>query len=269
MGNSNNRAEKGMQEDAFGAWMIRRNTDADTLGTRLSTVRRVEAAYGDLDAAYAAQGMDMIMADLTYSKVDQRNHEPNPSKPTISGDIYNGLASARTHLASYRQFLEARATLAEVAETVRVVETAAVTPDPAATATADPPEAILSMERDLSAALRQSITQLEWGLSVIDGGREHTVTSGRIDILAEDGPGHPVVPELKAVTAPRDAVAQVLSYMGDMAAETGKPVRGYLIAPDFDPRAVSAARMVPNLRLVGYRFNFMFSPVTTGTGSID
>ncbi len=256
-----------MREDGYLAWMTDRGFEGATRGTSLSTLRRVEVAYGALDDAFASDGLEGILADLAYSKSDERGNEPNPSKIPISGNLYKALASLRTHVNSYRRFLETRDAVAEV---VRVVETAAAAPGAAATAlAADPPEAVLSMERDLNAALRQGIAQLEPGLSVADGGRERSVRSGRIDILAEDGTGQPVVLELKAVTAPRDAVAQVLSYMGDIAAETGRPVRGYLIAPDFDPRAVSAARMVPNLRLVRYRFNFLFSPVATGSPGTD
>jgi len=58
----------------------------------------------------------------------------------------------------------------------------------------------------------------------------------------------------------RDAVAQILAYMGDLM-EDGTPVSGLLVAPDFDPRAVSAARAVPGLRLVRYGFSFSFQPV--------
>lgn len=250
-----------MREEAYLAWMIDRGAEPATRGTSVSTLRRIEGAYGSLEEAFAEDGLEGIQSELAYSKADERNNEPNPSRLTIDGNIYNGLASCRAHVNSYRRFLEAKDSLADVA---RVVETAGSAPSPIATAlSADPPEAILSMERDLNAALRQSIVQLEPGLAVTDGGKERSVASGRIDILAEDATGLPVVLELKAVTAPRDAVAQVLSYMGDIATETGKPVRGVLIAPDFDPRAVSAARMVPNLRLVRYRFNFVFSDVST------
>ena len=119
-----------------------------------------------------------------------------------------------------------------------------------------------SMERDLQSALRADIGQLETGLRIIDGGVERTVASGRIDILAEDHKQVPVVVELKAVKAPRDAIAQLLAYMGDIAAETArKDVRGILVAPEFDPRAVSAAGMVPSLSLVNYCFRFSFEQV--------
>jgi RecB family endonuclease NucS len=131
---------------------------------------------------------------------------------------------------------------------------------------AEPTEAVLSLERDLNAALRQNISQLEPGLTIIDGGKERTVASGRIDILAEDQQGRKVVIELKAVRASRDAVAQVLAYMGDIYADSEHNVRGLLIAPDFDPRAISAARMVPQLVLRRFSFQFSFETVLTSHG---
>ena len=254
-----------MREEAYTAWMIGRGLETPTQSTSMSALRRIETAYGSLDEAFAEDGLEGILSDLAYSKSDERSNEPGPDKLKLGGNLYNSLSSLRTHINYYRRFIESLETLAVVA---RVVETAAETPvlaTPLPTlpfAAADPPEAVLSMERDLNAALRQSIGQLESGLAVTDGGKERSVASGRIDILAEDSEGKPVVIELKAVTAPRDSVAQVLSYMGDIAAEANKPVRGFLVAPDFDPRAISAARMVPNLRLVRYRFNFSFTDVS-------
>jgi RecB family endonuclease NucS len=65
--------------------------------------------------------------------------------------------------------------------------------------------------------------------------------------------------ELKAGRADQRAVAQVLSYMGDVAAEEQSGiVRGVLVAADFDRKAKSAARMVPNLILRKYSVRFLF-----------
>jgi RecB family endonuclease NucS len=114
------------------------------------------------------------------------------------------------------------------------------------------------LERDLQLALRANIEQLEKGLKVGDGGKEQPVESGRIDITAEDRNGSTVVIELKAGTADREAVAQTLSYMGDLG-QTKKSVRGILIAGDFTPRARAAARAVPNLSLKTYAFKFSFA----------
>lgn len=117
------------------------------------------------------------------------------------------------------------------------------------------------LERDLQMALRRSIEQLETGLTIIDGDREQTVASGRIDITARDREGVVVVIELKVGAADRDAIGQLLAYMGDLM-DDGASVRGILVAREFAPRAVSAARAVPNLRLVRYGFQFTFEAVT-------
>jgi hypothetical protein len=121
-------------------------------------------------------------------------------------------------------------------------------------------DAIISLERDLQAALRRNIDQLETGLTIIDGGKERTVPSGRIDITARDASGATVVVELKAQDADRDAVAQLLGYMGDMIAD-GETVRGILIAPGFSQRAISAARAVCGLQLIRYGVKFSFHSI--------
>lgn len=118
-------------------------------------------------------------------------------------------------------------------------------------------EGTFGLESDLQEALRKNIGQLEAEMKVIDGGKEKTVASGRIDITAEDKQGSTVIIELKAGIAEHKAISQLLSYMGDIMAD-GKPVRGILIAGDFTPRARAAARAVPNLVLRKYAFHFSF-----------
>jgi endonuclease len=59
----------------------------------------------------------------------------------------------------------------------------------------------------------------EPGLAIIDDGAERSVESGFIDITARDAAGTTVVIELKAGAAGQRAVAQILSYMGDVASE--------------------------------------------------
>jgi Endonuclease NucS len=120
------------------------------------------------------------------------------------------------------------------------------------------------LELDLQRALRQNIGQLEDGLKVVDNGKERQVKSGRIDITGEDSQGRTVVIELKAGEADRDAVGQILGYMGDLGEETTTPVRGILVAGSFSISAVSAMRAVPNLELKRYQFNFSFEAVSGG-----
>jgi endonuclease len=60
-------------------------------------------------------------------------------------------------------------------------------------------------------------------------------------------------------SAGQRAIGQILSYMGDAAAEEeSRNIRGILVASDFDAKANAAARMVPNLSLRRYSVRFMF-----------
>jgi RecB family endonuclease NucS len=119
-------------------------------------------------------------------------------------------------------------------------------------------KARISLERDLQAALRENIEQLEPGLVIIDGGKEKTSPSGRTDILAMDANKRTVVIELKVGTASHDVFGQIQSYMGDLMAETGEPVRGIIIAHDFDSKAIAASKPIPSIELRKYAFNFIF-----------
>ncbi|MCW2283021.1 hypothetical protein M2323_000832 [Rhodoblastus acidophilus] len=241
---------------SYTEWLLRAVPSESTRRSRLSELRRVEAAYGDLDNLYDQDELQSLIDELSYSSEDQRKNKPNPSKLTFNGDVdmRNNLASYKAAVQKYarfRQDVELEAARAEVfPEQLEAVDLLAEG------------DRTFSMERDLQSALRKEITQLEDGLVVADGGVEKIVPSGRIDILAKDQSGAWVVIELKSVKAQRDAVAQLLAYMGDMLAETNGTVRGILIAPAFDARALSAARVVASVTLVSYGFRFSFSPVT-------
>lgn len=122
-------------------------------------------------------------------------------------------------------------------------------------------EAQVSLEKDLQAALRKNIEQLEPGLVIIDGGKEKISPSGRTDILSMDSNKRTVVIELKVGRADREVIAQILSYMGDLQTETGGSVRGIVIASDFTSRAIAASKPVPNIELLKYTFNFSFKKI--------
>lgn len=122
-------------------------------------------------------------------------------------------------------------------------------------------EAKIGLERDLQFALRQNLEQLEHGLKATDGGEEQIVISGRIDITAEDKSGDAVVIELKVGTADRKAVGQILGYMGDLQLESSKPVRGIVVAADFDTAVISALRVLPNVQLKKYQVKFSFESI--------
>ena len=122
-------------------------------------------------------------------------------------------------------------------------------------------EVTFGLEKDLQAALRGNIEQLEQGLVIVDGGAERTTKAGRLDILAQDDDGSLVVIELKAGRATSGSIEQVLSYMSAVEEEDGKSVRGLMVAGAFSDRIILAARAVPNLNLVTYSFQFSFSTI--------
>ncbi len=127
----------------------------------------------------------------------------------------------------------------------------------------DETEAVMltfSLERDLQRALRRNLSQLELGLTEADGGSEEDFR----DITVRDKDENLVVIELKAVKAGKDAVAQLLSYMGDAAKKQGiasNKVRGILVAPEFQEKALSAASVVPSVKLRTYRVSFTFGDI--------
>jgi hypothetical protein len=122
----------------------------------------------------------------------------------------------------------------------------------------DSVEGRFGVESDLQRALRVQIEQLEPGLKIIDGGRERTLETGRVDILAEDREQNTVVIELKTDESDDRDVGQILRYMGELAT-SAKQVRGILVVGAFSQRARTAASQVNNLRLREYRYNFVFA----------
>jgi RecB family endonuclease NucS len=120
-------------------------------------------------------------------------------------------------------------------------------------------DTVFELEKDMQAALRGEVGQLEPGLVVVDGGSERHVKVGFIDITARDASGTTVVVELKAGTAAPQALTQTLAYMANVKDEEGgRDVRGILVAADFHPKVVEAVKVVPSVLLRRYRYRFTF-----------
>jgi len=120
-------------------------------------------------------------------------------------------------------------------------------------------DASLSMERDLHSYFACRVNEIETGLVLVENGVEYQIDAGRIDILANDSQGASVVIELKAGKAKDNALGQILGYMGCLRAKSKfqeKPVRGILVASDFDPRVIYAAKGLPAVKLVKYKLSF-------------
>ena len=237
-----------MQTSGYRAWLEQRGVAKSTGDTYVSDAKRVERYYGDLDELYSKDRLAGVLQELRYSADDARTTAPNPSKIPIPNP--KSLAGYRSTVTRYREYREA-----DMNSDEPVVDA----PDED-----DGRLRLFGLERDLQATLRSSIEQLESGLSIIDDGIERSVASGFIDITAKAGDGTVVVIELKAGTARRDAVGQILSYMGDVAAEETNQVRGILVAGDFDNKARAAARVVPSLSLRSYRVRFEFRSADDG-----
>lgn len=212
-----------------------------SVDTYLADANRVDGNYGDLDEHYEKDQLAGLLEVLT-----QEARQGSSSKMHIDGDARRALASYKTAVNRYREWRHAT--------------------DGAELGGIDEPREgedrrLLGLERDMQSAVRAAIEQLEPGLLVVDGGAERSVASGFIDITARDGNDATVVIELKTGTARRDAVGQILSYMGDVAAEEpNRTIRGILVAGDFDSKARAAAHMVPSLSLRRYSVAFQFEP---------
>ena len=122
----------------------------------------------------------------------------------------------------------------------------------------------VSLERDLHSYLALKIDAIETGLVLMENGIEHQTDAGRIDLLATNAASHTVVIELKAGKAKDNALGQLLGYMGCIGTTSGEStnVRGILVASDFEPRVIYAAKGLPSIKLVKYRVAFEFQEVT-------
>lgn len=215
-----------MNRHGFKAWLEQRDLKKASVTTYLVDAKRVESHCGDLDRLYTENLLDEAAINSLVEKI-----------PDVAP---KNLSSYRSAARRYREYREQTDTDGRGED--------------------DGFGRLIGLERDLQAALRGCIEQLESGLHVTDGGNERSVASGRIDITAKDRDGKVVVIELKAGTARRNAIGQVLSYMGDVADEESAEVRGILVAGQFDGKARAAARVVPALSLRCYRVKFEFSP---------
>ena len=216
-------------------------------------VGKVEESYGNLDELFANGTYEDVIASLQYSTSDERANKPNPSKIKFNGNIRKGLQSYKSAVVLYRKFLNDGGFQGCSSEAREFAETVDMPPS-----SEESTQQRFSLERDMQAALRRNITSLDPALEIVDDGAERAVNSGLIDITCEDSAAIVVV-ELKAGKADSRAIGQILGYMGDLQEdEGGKPVRGILVAHDFDKRAKAAARVVPTLTLKRYSIEFKF-----------
>lgn len=246
-----------MKVVAFKEWLAA-NYSPNSAATHYSGAKRVEDAYGDLDALYDSEGLSDVIASLNYSTADMAAGKPNPSKVQGGSNLYTNLASFKSAVRCYSKFRAAENEIASEA----VIELAA------SNIIAKKADRQFDFEAQLQEALRDEIGQVENGLVVVDGGAERSVASGEIDILARAADGSLVVIELKRDIARRDTIGQIAGYMGDlMAEEPGEKVRGIIVARNFDKSCLGAARAIPSLTLKRYSFSFTFDTVSPSTNT--
>jgi hypothetical protein len=243
-----------MKKQAYKDWLELQKYQPNTISAQMHRAGRVDELYGDLDAQFETDKLESVIEALKYSKDDERQKRPNNTKIPFNGDPFNNLASYRDAVKRYRKFrMDSTGDFNSAAQENHGLNTKVNDSD-------EESGRRFGLERDMQAALRNNINQLEEGLTIIDEGAERSVDSGFIDITARDANGTTVVIELKTGVAGRTAVGQILGYMGDILAEQdGGKVRGILVASEFDGKAKSATRIVPDLILRKYSVRFTFS----------
>jgi hypothetical protein len=93
-----------MQEYAYKAWLGTLPIKDKTSGNQLSRMRRLEAAFGDLDSAFEADGLASVLAALQYGPKDQSAGKPLPSGIISTGKFLKTMATLRHAARKYRTF---------------------------------------------------------------------------------------------------------------------------------------------------------------------
>ena len=208
----------------------------------------------NLDEEFEQDSMASLFQLYTYNANDEQNNRPNPTNLPINNAIRKTLSNHRSALNHYRRFClgGSDAPIQEAPDSNNDTETIAESDS----------NTTFRLEKDMQDAIRENIAQLDPTLEIIDNGLERKVKSGFIDILAKDSNGTFVVIELKAGKASDSVIAQILGYMGDIAQEENQPVRGIIVASDFNQRLRSTLHVAPNLELKSYSYTFDFKNET-------
>ncbi len=110
--------------------------------------------------------------------------------------------------------------------------------------------------KDLHPLIVTNLEALEEGLALWDLSQPTEFPAGpvgKMDVLAKDAEGHPVVVEAKTHIAGDSAVGQVARYMSWVRLNLGEPwVKGMLVAGEFPPSVRYAAASVATLSLHRY-----------------
>jgi hypothetical protein len=128
-----------------------------------------------------------------------------------------------------------------------------------------------AFEEQLRDYLAENLSSLEPGLSLwpVENGDavefqvDEQGPSRRIDILAKDNEGLPVVIELKVSRGHEKTVGQALYYRARIRQRFGaKRVRIFIVASEISPELRAAASEVPAVLLFEYSLAFKVNPIT-------
>ena len=206
-------------KSSYETWLEQQGYAAGTVQAQMHRAGRVEDCYGNLDEHYDRDQLRSVIGELKYSTADERRNKPNPSKIPFNGNTRNNLASYRNAVERYCKFRrETRDD--DIGPGIR-----ASNAEPMG-ASVDDRGQLIGLERDLQAALRRAIEQLEPGMEIFDDGAERSVASGFIDITAQDTQGAIVVIELlihriaqkQSQIVERDVERAVKTVLDQMAA---------------------------------------------------
>jgi len=226
------------QSEAFRRYAAAR-LQPNVVNTYSSFIKRIDLALSGLDEALAVRGASGVIAWAESTDLE-------PLKTYRS----SGKSALRQYLAFSGSELFDGMELDQITEELQVE------------AVSEAVTAAFGLERTMQAAVRRSISNLEPGITIIDGGVERTVATGKIDILARDVSGMLTVIELKAGQAPAGAVEQALGYAEALADEEGEPTRAILVASAFSDRQLAACKRMNGLKLVRYDYSVTFAVAT-------
>ncbi len=125
-----------------------------------------------------------------------------------------------------------------------------------------------ALESHLRDSLAKNLEKIEKGLTLYRNGEttgvEFSVDSGRIDILAIDKDGKPVVIELKLSQGRNKVLGQILYYMSWIDRNLGLGnSRGIIIASEIYPELQLAVARAPGIELAIYKMQFSVERVGT------
>lgn len=241
-----------MDTERFEAWMRDRTSNPGTISSRVSTLKRVEDAYGDLDTHYQRDRFAQVLGELAYSP--QSEGLRGNSRIRIDGNVYHGLATLRSAVTLYRKF--------------RTDQHAAPAGPPPASAKGVAPheETQVSMSitlslDELAVQLSRHIDQQRGNLTFIEDDTLREPVQGRTVMHGQDATGALVAVELLTRRATRDDVARFVEGLGRDEEAKGADVRGVLVAMGFEPAALLLARKVQSLELIQYTLSCAFHAI--------